>query len=387
MSNWKTFKTKKTFYCYIKNDNEELFNTESKYRKTGWHLLPNQLIGQAMFPKQIDYIHNNFSRIKPINQTIKIGHSIPLASIAAISSTGGEIVAFNNTLYMLIYKDIHYATINTYNPDIINQCEGETIKDASVQATMLKQYSDAKQSANTDVMFNPFVDDDNIEILYPGNNGCTLTWNVHDYDKHIYKNLSNTKYNWGTSSAKFKANYLPIDERITKFMPSDADDNIKLCLTVGSNDMCYYKNPIPNYLIKLLPIISPSTNKNLPHYCKIMFNIEMTWEGLPIQKHNPYMRVPLLSYQDASTKSNVLIHGQNIISEEHSFKNGEKQYWQKPGHQENKTTWIDYSDGTVESKIDLSVFTNQIENKKEYTINKYGIAVESETQPKKKIKQ
>lgn len=282
-----------------------------------------------MHKKTDKYICEHYSRIKPMYQSVSISHSIPLASIAAINNTQGEIIAFNNTLYSLIYQDTTYTTQHIKNEDEIVFLEGEK-NGTSIQPYMLPTYVEKGGEKTNGIQFSPFYHPENMKILYPGNNGCELTWSVQDEHKHIYKNLSNGPYNWRLKTKT--CNYIKPKEEITICQALESSATLPVQLRHGSNKKVAYMNPIPNILIKVLPICAPSTCKRLPHYCKSLITIKMGWEVIKHQITMPLYMTPFCDFSSKEDHVSIRIPGSTNISEEHENEVDIPLTWKTPGN-------------------------------------------------------
>lgn len=281
---WETFETERSFFTYISNKNYDLITTSTtqKHCDTGWHLIPNQWIYQTLKNREVEHIVQKYSRIKPVKQTVLMGHGIPLSSVKAISDKQGEIIAFNNTLYMLIYHDVHNVTRHQTNKDNIIHSEGESYKSGTIATQILKKYQHPIALNNVQHNFDPFQDPQNVKILYAGNNGCQIEWNVQEEDAGKYWSFATIPHHWYRSENDQTIPTLPILKEIT---PCNNDPTIaikeELRWTHGClNNGIKFRNPINNILIKVLPIASPSTNCQLPHYCKLWIQIKQTWQGI-----------------------------------------------------------------------------------------------------------
>lgn len=292
---WNQYVTKNSFYCYVSNQNRaNAAVTNEEFINTHWHLFPNQSCKHTMTYKQFEHLIGSSSRIKPVSQKISIGHGVPLASIAAVAGQQGEIIAFNNTLPILLYQDNDYFTIHQKNDQNIPAREGEEFDGSTHKAFMLSEFLEPKNSIDN-WSFDPFVQADRINILYPGNNGCSFEWHVHDDDKNKYYQISHTANSWYRKQADQTAATWKMDTQITigKQDPTQSVKHQVRWLSGGleSTDNIY-RHPIPNLLIKLQPIIAPSTQKRIVHYCKLFCTIETVWEYLPFTTNYPVDRIP-----------------------------------------------------------------------------------------------
>lgn len=322
---WKEISTAISFFAYYKNDPNEA--TEKDNRQTGWHFIPNRRFKNCMTMSQFQYIINTYSRIKPVEQTDSLSHSIPLASMAAVGNQG-EIVAFNNTLYSLIYQDRQHFTIDSQPDFPMENPEGEEMGTTS-KAKMLEQFTEKGNGRKLGIEFSPLYDAEHMKILYPGNNGCEIKWHVDDCDKHIYKNMSNGGFNWRYKDIK-SANYILPDEIVTIHQEERSKETLPVQLRHGSNKKIAYMKPIPNILVKVLPIIAPSTCKLLPHYCKVLITIKMKWLAIKHGWQAPLYNTPVCKYTDENYKYHVMIPGTLNISEEHEYEQGENWEWLAP---------------------------------------------------------
>lgn len=290
---------------YIKNDfQNETPTAPTKTRATGWHIIPNQTIKQIFKIRDYIYASEHFTRMKLKHQKLSIGHGVPLASIAALSATQGEIIAFNNTLPMWIYKDEHYYTYFQQPTQDTDFHEGESFDGSKIVPKMMNHFLDHKGS-DCGQNFQPLSDEDNVMILYPGNNGCEIHWDVSDEDAGKYHLIGNTPKNWMGATKDTSTNILEWNGDIT---PGNRDYTatireqvrfMKGVLGNGSGNVLMVK-PIPHTLIKLEPICAPSTNKALPHYCKIFINIESTWDIMPRPANLPLNMTIFGSHQFAN---------------------------------------------------------------------------------------
>lgn len=322
-----------SYYAYIQNQNAQTKlekNTDTHY-KTNWHIIPNQKFGQLMHPKDWEFMMTKMSRFRPVYQKISLGHSVPLASIAGINNTSGEIVAFNNTLPILIYHDTKYHTNQTTNSQFIKSLEGETFDGSTHEATMLQTFQVHKSLWDQGWKFEPLVDAQNVRVLYPGNNGCELEWHIQEGDKNKYWINHQNIGNWQRKVEDMSMNVITPSEKITSWKddPTISRED-QLRFTHGAlkwTKGVIFRNPPYNVLLKLEPIIAPSTSKRIIHYCKIFITINTTWEYLPFSFNTPSSTIPKFMYNMKKTNGwdGLIIQPlQNSLAEEDDEDSSEK---------------------------------------------------------------
>uniref|UniRef100_A0AAU7DZW0 Structural protein VP n=1 Tax=Mops bat parvovirus TaxID=3141925 RepID=A0AAU7DZW0_9VIRU len=325
---WKKLSTSKSFFCYIGNSNQETSIEESaKKYNTNWHLIPNQRYGQVLHPRHWEQLMSRASRYRLVHQKVSIGHGVPLASIAAIGSNTGEIVAFNNTLPILIYQDNSHHTLYQVNTQFPEALEGETFTGSKHDAFVLQKYEVPKDNWEAGWKFEPLVHAEDVQILYPGNNGCEFNWHIQEGDSNKYVINHQNATNWIRASKDRTVNTIYKNTMIAhhKYDPSFPEhESVRWSSgKIHYSEGTIYRNPPPNILLKLEPIVAPSTNKPIIHYCKLFITIKCEWEYLPFNYSIPSSVIPKVSikYLDKDNKTNtdtgyITQPLQNIIEEE-----------------------------------------------------------------------
>uniref|UniRef100_A0AAU7E1J7 Capsid protein n=1 Tax=Coleura bat parvovirus TaxID=3141917 RepID=A0AAU7E1J7_9VIRU len=286
----KTFN--RTFFAYIKNDgNQMTYPTDAtKKRQTGWHLIPNQILNNYLLPIDLSWIYQNVNTFKPISTTTTISHGIPITDSASLGGKG-QMLTFNNTIYTLIWEDkydtlgleLHKIQGNECYDDYSNMTEGVTYKENATvdKLNFLKQFSQNVHSADT-LNIDPLMIPSNVAVMYPGNNGYTYKWSLHEKDKcnfiTVQPDISTICHN---NNKTLNINWSPITWRDA---PTGTDWYKKF------GDRPFY-HPVRHLLTKLMPVYSNKGNL-LPHYQLINITNELTIEYHPTSHPIPSWNIP-----------------------------------------------------------------------------------------------
>lgn len=277
---WQTLVTSRHGFYYVKNKNQQVTGKDDTARDTGWHLIPNQLFIHTMSYHELERLYTIAHQIKAVKQIVTIGHAVPLTSIASIiPSQTGEIVAFNNTLPLWIYQDKPLYTRFQINSNITTNPEGDT----ETTVITLPTFTDIKNSERF-MQWDPLHEMEQVDVLYPGNTGCTIEWNIHNEDYDKYWDLNTTQQEWSKTTATTLARTIYDKDYITPY-PKTPGATIPQTIYLNkqqlhSNNPCII-HPINNILMKMEPIHSPATLKNLLHWAKVMISVKTTFEFKP----------------------------------------------------------------------------------------------------------
>lgn len=343
MATSKTYKQLR--YLYIENKPMDYppmnIGTQATFqtpRKTGWQLLPNQLLAHMLSPAQWWDVTRSFCAIRVDKVTGTVFNMIPLTETIAIQGNT-TFTAFNNTLYALGYSDDRYETqiqdwstmfdnFNIYQkegldipsannkarmncPEYTHQIYGHPENVASWPASGLVDQTHAyPQAAGT--LWDPFNVPDELMELRPGKNAIKYTWNRREDDTHEMYSLDTNVYlnqirkqvaglnqgeqtyrlakayfqtmNWGTYPL---VDNWAFNDVIWKNLQKatyspDAADFRKTANLFPPLGQFNAKFPIPNWFIKLIPLYD-SNNALIQTSAQIGYLTEVTVTGIPRQ--------------------------------------------------------------------------------------------------------
>lgn len=238
----------KTLFVYIKNDYNEInVKQNSEKRNTGWHIVSNQHYENYMSPIDMIWLQQQTWH-KPVHAKTTIGHCIPITETAGLGGTG-TLHTFNHTLYSLIYKDtfdilgaeiLKYIDTNQYTEGITTSANGNI--ESLNFLTTLKQ----KKSDDNTIILDPLQNGTDIYILYPGNNGFISEWSVSDKDgENFYKQTVGLHEACENPDKDYKS--------LTTLTPRADEISSRWTWSCGRKP---YREPIPNILIKGMPILT-----------------------------------------------------------------------------------------------------------------------------------
>lgn len=263
-------------------------------QETGWHLIPNNLFGNFMTPKQWFDLVSNHSSFRIASIKIIVQNLIPLTDNLSIAQDT-TFVSFNNTIYALSYQDNNYETNFTEN--IINLAFREGViftQNGQVPGiggiVGLPKYTHYLPCNNESkplavYAWDPFIHAGDMSELRPGKNAVEYGWSRHASDDD----------NWCSTAALYEFQHTGDVSNKPNYSNVAGFDLSQVWLTPCNkmkeypiNYNPYWKKasllwkrhfhfPIPNMFIKMMPIYG-TNSQQLRHTAQIVVHRSITFD-------------------------------------------------------------------------------------------------------------
>lgn len=267
---------------------------------TGWSFIPNSRYDNWLSPKQWYDLVSNHNKFIIDSCEIVVQNMIPLTDNLSISQDT-TFMSFNNTIYALAYTDSEYET---YQKEIIGKNsilwrEGVTFKQGTDKAQLvgrlvlpkyvhyLPQRADASgYEPYTYLAWDPFCKPSSLQELRPGKNAITFGWQRSAEDND---NWASTGFWLGNQNEADGSNVPDIygldvnnnSQVLTPYSRSKQDPrNANYYSKKSRTYMHYWHKPIPNFFMKLMPILS-TTNTELKQTAQVVIVKTITFEVTP----------------------------------------------------------------------------------------------------------
>lgn len=317
-----------TYTCYIKNEANQLYcgtivpAVNSQFytfvQKTGWHFIPNSNWCNWVNVRQWTELMSHRSFI-PASCKVTVQNLIPLTDDLSIAQDT-TFMSFNNTIYALTYQDDEYFTSPNEESEDIYWREGVKFKQdpGSTPSVVGKSYlpvynhricyvpvGGSTNKAPAGLAWDPMTHSHKLGELRPGKNAVTFSWsrNNADNDNWLVPNCQfqwNPLYNATDNLAgyeDFSTSYY--NNAITPGQMMKQYPNTFVGSKQGVEYTHFWKYPIPNMFIKMLPIFGTKNNL-LKHEGLVIIHKEITFNVRGGSAPNNIPKVPY-HYLDRST--------------------------------------------------------------------------------------
>lgn len=303
---------------YIKNavnacdSGSIIYTATDKYytQNTGWHVIPNHNWRDLMTYKDWYHMSTNYEYVCPKSLTVQVQNLIPLTDDLSIAQDT-TFMSFNNTIYALTYEDRLYETgIQEFADPKIYYREGfgYNVATGAIEKKYLPIYLHrlpalSGTTALVQAFWDPLVHSSHLGELRPGKNSVTYNWSRHsaDNDKWVCLNRffrTDKEYDL-TNKAVFAQNDTNYNNSpITPGELWKQDPRNDTMYTSKAVEYKYYwKYPIHNMFIKMIPIMDSKGNL-MKHEGQVVITTKFT---LDVKKSTKANNMPRYDYHAVDT--------------------------------------------------------------------------------------
>lgn len=272
-------------------------------QNTGWSFIPNCRYDNWLTLKQMFDLITNHDKFIIHSCDVTVQNMIPLTDSLSIAQDT-TFMSFNNTVYAVGYQDNKYETFMREWGQAWELLwrEGISYKQeatgaASDQKMILPSYIHylpQVQFAGTPPTFrpytcyawDPFCNPDSIMELRPGKNAISFSWERNQADGNNWNStaryLANTNVSDNLNQPDVWANYANLSsEVITPPLNAKNDPrNPNYNKTMALHYKHYWNHPIPNMLMKLMPIMG-TNNSELKQQAMVVIVKKIRFEVTP----------------------------------------------------------------------------------------------------------
>lgn len=247
-------------------------------QNTGWHVIPNQQWWDYLTWKNWHHLITNYEYICPAHVEVTIQNLIPLTDDLSIAQDT-TFMSFNNTIYALTYQDNIYETHQQqfndpklyYREGLNLTTPGSTAGTKDYLPVYIHRLPYISSGGLLRSAWDPLVKADHLGELRPGKNAVKFSWsrNAQDNDKwYFLGSWFSTDRSYDVSDKVVFDNFSDTMQATQLVTPGELykqyPDNAALGPKRSSEYLYYWKYPIPNMFIKMVPIFN-TKNALLKH--------------------------------------------------------------------------------------------------------------------------
>lgn len=259
---------------------------------TGWHLVPNQLYQDLMTFKNWYNLITKNAYFCPKHLEVTIQNLIPLTDDLSIAQDT-TFMSFNNTIYAVTYQDDIYETPAQHfqNPSIHYREGLNPQTNTKIYLPIYVHHLPARPGQSDQALLQAFWDPltkaDRLGELRPGKNAVSYSWTRNPADNDKWYNTSmwcTTSLTGDLTDSVWNSTYENQNWANQPITPGEIykqDPRNPLTKAKKSTEYKYYwKYPIPNMFIKMIPIFN-TKNTLLKHEGQVVITTKFTLDVKP----------------------------------------------------------------------------------------------------------